>query len=249
MSKKSVLRASVLIGAIGVTGLLGTGVASAHVTANSYGNQPQQGGSGTIVLRVPNEEADAGTVKVEVDFKPEYGINSVRYRPVPGWTAEVTKTHLPTPVRDGKNLEITDPVTKIVWTAQPGGGLAKGTQQFQEFEITASNLPANVDTLELPAIQTYDNDKVVNWNQSSTPGGAEPENPAPTIRLAAASTAGAAHDSSAHDASTPAAAEGGEPGPATDDTARWLGGAGLLVGALGVGFGAGALVRGRKAAK
>lgn len=250
MSKKSILRASALVGALSVAGLLGSGVASAHVTANSYGNQPKQGGSGTIVFRVPNEDADAGTVKVEVDFKPEYAISSVRYLPVPGWTAEVTKTHLPSSVRDGKNLEVTDPVTKIVWTAQPGSGLAKGTQQFQEFEISASNLPSNVDTLELPAIQTYDNNKVVNWNESSAPGGSEPENPAPTIQLAAATTSGATHDSAAHDSAAPAAAAGqDEAGPMSDDTARWLGGAGLVVGALGLGFGAGALARGRKAAK
>lgn len=241
MSKKGVLRALVFLGALGITGLLGSGVASAHVTANVYGNQPQQGGSGTIVFRVPNEEADAATVKVEVDFKPEYGISTVRYRPVPGWTAEVTKTHLATPVRDGKNLEVSDPVTKIVWTAQPGAGLAKGDEQFQEFEITASNLPSNVGVLELPAVQTYDNGKVVNWNQSSTPGGAEPDNPAPTVRLASAtsSAAGPAQAASVANQAAPSA---------SDDTARWLGGAGLVLGALGVGFGIGATLRSRKAA-
>jgi uncharacterized protein YcnI len=243
MSKKTILRVSVLIGAIGIAGLLGTGVASAHVTANVYGNQPQRGGSGTIVFRVPNEETDAGTVQVEVDVKPEYGISTVRYRPVPGWTAEVTKTHLATPVHDGKNLDVTDPVTKIVWTAQPGGGLAKGDQQFQEFEITASNLPSNVDTIELPAVQTYDNQEVVNWNQPSTPGSEEPEHPAPTVRLASASNTMGTQAAQG----SPAPADQAE--PATDDTARWLGGAGLTVGALGLGFGAGALVRGRKATR
>lgn len=242
MSKKSVLRASVLIGAVGVAGLLGTGVASAHVTTSVLGTQPQKGGSGTIVFRVPNEEEDAGTIRLEVDFKPEYGISTVRYRPVPGWTAEVTKTHLDTPVHDGKNLEVTDPVTKIVWTAQPGGGLAKGDQQFQEFEITASNLPSNVDTLELPAVQTYDNQKVVDWNESPAPGGAEPENPTPTVQLAAASATVDAQASS----TTMGQAESVS---TSDDTARILGGVGLVVGALGLGFGAGALVRGRKAAK
>jgi len=33
----------------------------------------------------------------------------------------------------------------------------------------------------------------------------------------------------------------------SDNTARWLGGAGLLVGAVGLGVGAGATIRARKA--
>ena len=44
-------------------------------------------------------EENAATVKVEIDFKPEYAISSVRYQPIPGWTAEVTKTPLPAPVK------------------------------------------------------------------------------------------------------------------------------------------------------
>ena len=41
--------------------------------------------------------------------------------------------------------------------------------------------------------------------------------------------------------------EHAEAAGSADDTARWLGGAGLLVGALGVGIGAGALARSRGA--
>lgn len=241
MLRKPILRAAVLAGALGVTALLGSGVASAHVTANVYGAQPRKGGSGTIAIRVPNEEADAGTVKVEVDFKPEYALSSVRYQPIPGWTAEVTRTTLPAPVRNGKNLDVTDPVTKIVWTAQPGGGIAKGADQYQEFDITASTLPSNVDELVLPTVQTYDDGKVVYWNQETPPGGQEPDNPAPTVALAAAS--------SSDDDGIATASPGSGPMTATDTTARWLGGAGLVVGALALGFGAGAVLRARKAAK
>jgi hypothetical protein len=68
-------------------------------------------------------------------------------------------------------------------------------------------------------------------------GGAEPEQPAPTVTLAAATTG--------------ISAAAGNTAPAvpstTDSTARWLGGAGLVVGALGLGIGAGATVRARNA--
>jgi uncharacterized protein YcnI len=98
MSNNHALRATVLAATFGAAGLLGAGIASAHVTANIYGSEPTKGGSGAIVLRVPNEEADTGTVKVEIDFKPEYGVSSVRYKPVPGWTGQVVKTPQPAPV-------------------------------------------------------------------------------------------------------------------------------------------------------
>ncbi|NKQ53380.1 YcnI family protein [Amycolatopsis sp. K13G38] len=244
MSTHRALRATVVAVAFGATGLLGAGVASAHVTADIYGSEPQKGGSGAIVLRVPNEEADAGTTKVEIDFKPEYALSSVRYKPVPGWTAEVTKTQLPAPVKNGKNLDVTNPVTKIVFTAQPGSGIAKGDAEYQDFEITASTLPSTVDELVLPAIQTYDNGQVVSWDQVST-GGAEPEHPAPTVKLAAASAGGDDHAAMASGSGE--SGSGGSSG--TDDTARWLGGAGLIVGALGLGVGGGAVLRSRKAGK
>lgn len=244
MSKKRALRATVLAATFGAAGLLGAGVASAHVTANIYGSQPTKGGSGTIVFRVPNEEEDAGTTKLEIDFKPEYAISSVRYQPIPGWTAQVVKTQLPTPVKNGKNLDVTNPVTSIVFTAQPGAGIAKGDTQLQEFEISASTLPSNVDELVLPAIQTYDDGQVVRWDQVQN-GSAEPEHPAPTVQLAAAST-DAGHEAQAAGAST-----GGDStaGDSTDTTARWLGGAGLVVGALGLGVGGGAVLRSRRTAK
>ncbi|TNC27338.1 YcnI family copper-binding membrane protein [Amycolatopsis alkalitolerans] len=239
MSINRALRATVLVTTFAVAGLLGAGVASAHVTANVYGSEPQKGGSAAIVFRVPNEEQDAGTNKLEIDFKPEYAISSVRYRPVPGWTAQVEKTPLPSPVKNGKNLDVTNPVTKIIFTAQPGSGIAKGATEFQEFEITASTLPSNVDELMLPTIQTYDNGQVVRWDQMQT-GSEEPEHPAPVVHLTAAT--GDEHGMSASMTT-------GSMTTSTDGTARWLGGAGLIVGALGLGAAIGAVLRGRKAAK
>ena len=236
-----VRRGLVLAGTVGIASLLGAGVASAHVTANVLGSQPQQGGYGTIALRVPNEEDDAATVKLEIDFKPEYAISTVRYQPIPGWTAEVTKTTLPTPVKNGKNLDVTEAVTKVVFTAQPGTKIGPGDTQYQDFDITAGALPA-VGELALPAIQTYDNGEVVSWDQVAAPGAPEPEHPAPSVQLAPAPANGDMEGAMTASATTGSA-------NSTDDTARWLGGAGLAIGALGLGVGAGAVLRSRKASK
>jgi len=236
-------RAGFLSAAIGITGLLSAGVASAHVTADVYGVQPTKGGYGAIVLRVPNEDAAAGTIKVEVDVKPEYAISGARTKPVPGWTGLVEKTKLDTPVKTASGTEIKEVVSKISWTAQPGNKIAAGSTEFQEFEISLGALPSNVDELVLPAIQTYEGGKVVSWDQVQAAGAEEPEHPAPTVKLAAASADhhGAAPASDTH------TEEAASSSSSSDNTARWLGGAGLAVGALGLGVGAGATIRARKA--
>ena len=243
MSQHVFKRAGFLAATVGVAGLLGAGVASAHVTANVYGEQPAKGGYAAIWFRVPSEEPTATTTKVAVDFKADYGIGSVRAKQLPGWTAEVTKSKLPAPITKDNGTQITEAVTAVTWTAQPGSEL-KATD-FQEFEVSFGPLPSNVDQVEFPAHQTYSDGKVVDWNQPTPAGGEEPEHPTPVVKLAAkgesehgSMTAGTASTAGEH---TEAAAA------TSDNTARWLGGAGLLVGAIGLGVGAGATIRARKA--
>lgn len=242
MSKHVFKRAGFLAATVGITGLLSAGVASAHVTANVYGTPPAKGGYGSIFFRVPNEEKDAGTTKVEITIKPEYALSSVRIKPVPGWTGEVVKSKLPTPVTTASGTQITEAVTKVSWTAQPGTKIAAGSTEFQEFQISAGAFPTNVDQVEFPAAQTYENGKVVNWNEPTPASGEEPEHPAPTVKLAAKTEDGHGAHGSGDKNTTDVAAAG-----SSDDTARWLGGAGLVVGALGLGVGAGATLRARRA--
>ncbi|MEU0533862.1 YcnI family copper-binding membrane protein [Amycolatopsis tolypomycina] len=245
MSQHVFQRAGFLAAAVGAAGLLGAGIASAHVTANVYGPQPTKGGYAAIVFRVPSEEKDpVTTTKVTVDFKPDYGIGSVRTKPVPGWTAQVTKSKLPAPITKDNGTQITEAVTAVTWTAQAGSEL-KATD-YQEFSVSFGPLPTNVDQVEFPAHQTYSDGKVVDWNQPTTAGGEEPEHPAPVVKLAAKAADGDAHGNMADTAS--ATGDQTQAAAATSDsTARWLGGAGLLVGAVGLGVGAGATIRARKA--
>jgi len=245
MSKHVFNRAGFLAAAVGAAGLLSAGVASAHVTANVYGPQPTKGGYGSIFFRVPNEEKDAGTIKVEVTLKPEYALSSVRTKPIPGWKAEVVKSKLPTPVTTASGTQITEAVTKVSWTAEPGTKIAAGSTEFQEFQISAGQFPANVDAIEFPATQTYENGKVVEWNQPTPASGEEPEHPAPSVKLA--EKTGDGHGGG-HGTDSKATSEESHAASSTsDDTARWLGGAGLVVGALGLGVGAGATLRARRA--
>ena len=220
--RRFAVRSGVVVGAVTALVVCGAGVASAHVTAHSP-DQVVQGGDAEITFRVPNEEDSAGTVQLQVNFSTTSPIGDADVKPVPGWSAHVTTVKLANPVRMAKDT-VTDAVRSITWTALPGTRINPG--EFQEFSISVEGLPTNTDTMVMPAVQTYDNGDVVRWDQLPAPGQPEPEHPAPSIALTGAASA-----------STPAAS--------ADSTARWLGGAGLALGALALGFGIGALLAAR----
>ncbi|WP_018686951.1 YcnI family protein [Actinokineospora enzanensis] len=248
-------RAAVLLTAAGTAVLLGSGVASAHVTAKVIGESAAQGGYTKITFRVPNEDNTAGTVKLEVRFPQDTPVSSLRTTSMPGWTAAITKTKLATPITV-HGAQVTEAVSTVTWTAAAGTRINPG--EFAEFAVSGGPLP-QADQLVMPAIQTYDSGKVVAWDAPPPAAGAdEPEHPAPVIKLskdgddehAAVTAPGAAGGTTGTD--THAGAEGGgttaAPAAAgSDNTARWLGGAGLVVGALGLGLGAGATLRARRA--
>jgi len=208
--------------AAGITAAMlfaGAGVASAHVTVAAPG--ATQGGYSVLTFRVPTESETAGTTALTVTLP---GLKSARTEPMPGWTATVTK----------------DPAsglaTSVTWTADPG--VAVGPGQFQQFLLSAGPLPEQ-DAVSFPAVQTYSDGQVVAWDQEAT-GDAEPEKPAPSLTLTASSGDG-------HDVVTTAASETTATSEvAGDDTARWLGGIGLVLGALGAALGLGAVLKGRR---
>jgi uncharacterized protein YcnI len=252
MSSNGFKRAGATAGVVVATGaalLLGSGVASAHVTAKVIGETATQGGYTKITFRVPNEEDSAGTVKLEVQFPTDTPLSGARTKPMPGWKSTVTMTKLDKPV-EVNDADVTEAVSKVTWTANPGTRINPG--EFQEFEVSAGALP-DTDELVMPATQTYDNKKVVAWDSPVKEGEEEPEHPAPAIALVPAEegadhhggAAPAGHDDDAteesHEVANAAATS------SDDTTARWLGGAGLVVGALGLGFGVGATLRARKA--
>ncbi|MFF7179807.1 DUF1775 domain-containing protein [Streptomyces sp. NPDC008121] len=227
-----------------------SGTASAHVGVQPQG-EAQKGGYATVNVKVPNERDNASTIKVEVNFPADHPLASVMPQPVPGWTPVVTKAKLAKPLElHGK--KITEAVTKVTWTAS---GSKIGPGQFQQFPLSLGRLPEDTDQLVIKAIQTYDNNEVVRWIEEPKEGAAEPQNPAPVLKLSAASDDhhgggsaadgkaedkkdGAAEDKAGHDekAGDTAHAEAAD-SASSDTTARVLGIVGILVGIAGVAFG------------
>ncbi|CCQ14344.1 Nuclear export factor GLE1 [Rhodococcus sp. AW25M09] len=198
--------------------LLGAGAASAHVAVSAP--DAEQGGYSVLTFRVPTESETASTSSVEVTLP---GLNSARTQPIPGWTSTVEK--------DSADLAVS-----VTWTADPGAEVGPG--QFQEFLLQAGPLPEQ-ETVSFPATQTYTDGKVVEWNEPMAADGSEPELPAPTLTLAAAS-------GDAHGGTPTETAEASEQTSSSDTTARWLGGVGLVLGAVGAGLGIGATIRSRR---
>lgn len=209
--------------------------AAAHVTVNP--NTATKGGYGKLTFRVPTESSTASTVKLQVQMPDPKtaAIASVSVQPVVGWTYKVDRTHLDKPISSDDGA-ITDVVSMITWTAD-GDASAIKPGEFNEFSISAGPLPKDVDQLDFKVLQTYSDGSVVRWIDSSS-GGAEPEHPAPVLKLTDA-------NASATSAATPSAA--GSPVSKSDvDGARTWGIVGVVLGALALAAAAGAFVGGRR---
>ncbi|WP_431958903.1 YcnI family copper-binding membrane protein [Actinacidiphila sp. bgisy160] len=237
----TVMRRATALAAVTGAAVLATAVpAFAHVSVQP-GNAAK-GGYSTVAFKVPNEDDKASTIKVEVNLPSDHPIASVSTQPVPGWTVQITKAKLKTPLKTGHG-DLTEAVTKITWS---GGTIKPG--EFQQFPVSLGPLPEDTGQLVFKTLQTYDNKEVVRWIEEQQKGEDEPEHPAPVLALSDAaddhgqdaSTADGEKDdakaepvSSAGDAATEnaASADGG------DTTARVLGIVGIVVGVLGAGFG------------
>jgi uncharacterized protein YcnI len=162
--------------------------ASAHVTVNP--NTATQGGYATLTFKVPTERDDANTTKVEVEFPEGQPVAGASYQPKAGWTVAVEKAPLTTPITTDDG-QLTERVAKITWTADGDAVIKPG--EFDTFPISVGPLPT-ADQMVFKALQTYSTGEIVRWIDEVAPGStAEPEHPAPVLKLApeGASTAAA----------------------------------------------------------
>ncbi|MFD9302668.1 YcnI family protein [Streptomyces sp. NPDC060048] len=211
-----------------------SGTAFAHVGVQP--GEATKGGYATINFKVPNERDAASTTQLEVNFPVDQPLSSVMPQDVPGWTVNVEKSKLDKPLTvHGK--QINEAVTKVTWS---GGKIEPG--KFQQFPLSVGKLPDSVDKMVFKAIQTYDNGEVVRWIEEPKDGAAEPQNPAPVLKLIAAPAAADHHDDAKADGAKNAGAghedthvEAAK--SSSDTTARALGVAGIVVGLGGVAFG------------
>lgn len=231
--------AAVLAAAAGLT-ILGAGAASAHVNVDPASTS--EGGFSQLTFRVPNESETAKTSKLTVTLPKDTPFTSVSVKPMDGWKAEIKEAALPKPVT-ANGATITKAAASVTWTADAAHQISQ--HEYQTFSISVGRLPKAGTTVVLPAAQAYTDGTVVNWNETPTAGGGEPEHPAPMFVTTAPAGEHGAHGAAAETPAaetTPASATS----PAAADSAA-LGWAGLVAGLLGLAAGVAALVRTRKA--
>ncbi len=183
----------------------------AHVHASS--DDAVRGATATVTFQVPNESnTGAATTALTVALP---NVASARTESMPGWTAKLDRDAASGTVRS------------VTWTAAPNGGI--GVDQFALFRISVQ-LP-DTDTVSFPATQTYSDGAVVKWDQPPQPGGGEPEYPAPMLTLAAGPVAPHVHHPPSGTPANQVIAPPQSKSP--DNAARLLGGAALVVAALG----------------
>ena len=220
--------------------------ASAQAHISLHPNTIPAGAFATLDLRVPGEQEGAYVKKVDVLFPP--GFTGVDYENVPGWTVKVIESKLANPIEsDGETID-TD-VSQIVSTwAGPLGQV--NNNQFINFPLSLA-IPEDVagQALEFKTVQTYSNGQVVHWIDPSLSA----EHPAPRINITAKGgviedvagdeagpTAGQTSTSQATPASTTAVAR------SSSGASKGLAITALILGALGLLVGLGALATSRR---
>jgi uncharacterized protein len=224
-----------VIAAVVAGALVAPAGAFAHVTIQP--TEMPAGGFARFDVRVPNEEEDASTEKVEVQMPP--GFYSVRFEPKEGWSFDVKMKKLATPVKDSFGEERTEEVDTVTISADKGNkGIEPG--QFQDFGLSGGPIPGKAgQSLSFPSLQTYSNGEVVRWIDKDP----EAERPAPQVTLVAAEEEGGAATPPAEDKTAENAASKED---VDDKASKTLGIAALIVGGLGLVIGIAAFAASRR---
>lgn len=209
-------RALLGTGAVAAAAALLTAVpASAHVHVDAENATP--GSTSVLTFQVPGE-SDTGALTTELTVTLP-NVASARTETMPGWTARLDRD------------TAAGTVKSVTWIADPGVGIS--SDQFALFNISVK-LPDSA-TVSFPTTQTYSDGSVVRWDQAPPSDGSEAEHPAPQLTLSGTAPAdGHGQDTAASPATPQPAVSAGQPVSATDNSARWLAGGALTLGAVAV---------------
>ncbi|WP_144764226.1 YcnI family protein [Curtobacterium sp. 9128] len=210
--------------------VLGTAAsASAHVEATS--TSTAAGSYTTATFSVPHGCNGSPTTKLQ--FHVPSSVIEVTPTVNPNW--DITKTTEPytspsASADDESQADAGERVTSVTYTAKT----PLPADERDTFSLSFS-LPDGKagDVVELPVTQTCEQGST-EWDQAQKAGQAEPEHPAPSITLTAASTGTADDDSHATTAAAQSSDDAATTSTQPDLVGRFLGLGGLVLGAAGL---------------
>ena len=209
-------RFAIVCAGAGIALVVAASPAWAHVKINP--SEAPKGSDAVLAFVVPNEESNATTTKIVVQFPHDHPIADALTQPIAGWTAKVAMFHTTQAIQTDSG-PVNDAVDTVTWTAQ-GSGVPVGA--FQEFSVSVG-LPSDASELQFPTVQTYSDGKTVSWVQQTPPGGPEPDNPVPVLTLTSGSGSGSSTTATTTSTSS-----------SSDDSAKTIAIIGLIVGAIGL---------------
>jgi uncharacterized protein YcnI len=194
-----------------------------------------------VAVRVPGEQEGAHVTKV--DMLLPAGFTSVTYENVPGWTVKAVSQKVSPPIQTDEG-PVGEEISQVIWSwSGPLGRV--NNNQFIQLPLSVA-IPGNLagQALQFKTLQSYSNGKVVRWIDSSLSA----EHPAPRINITA--KGGVIEDLAGREAGPEAGQANGQSTPlvkASGGASKGLGLGALIVGALGLLLGMGALLAARRA--
>ena len=133
------------------------------------------GGSTIIPFVVPHGCDGSPTRSVAIRIAA--GVTSAKPQAKPGWRLTITRGKLPQPVKDFAGNTVTRGVLQVTWS---GGNLPDS--QFDTFNILLGMPNTPGKTVYFPVVQRCAKG-VTRWIEIPKKGQAEPEHPAPGVKL------------------------------------------------------------------
>lgn len=167
------MRKALVIAASAASALVAVGVAAAHI-----GTTPGVAAAGqTSIVGFTVGHGCEGSPTRSVSVRIPAGVTSAKPKPKPGWRIAIQRGRLPQPVKDFEGNTITRGVLSVTWS---GGNLPDAYFDTFELRLGMPNTPGR--TLYFPTVQRCARG-VHRWIQIPRQGQAEPEEPAPAVRL------------------------------------------------------------------
>ena len=223
--------------------IVGAGSLSAHVGVDQ--DEIEAGSSATLGFSFSHGCEDSPTTSMS--FQVPEGVNNAVPLAHAGWDIEVEREELAEPIESAHGDPITDRPAVITFTAREGFIVPSGVKDTMSLSFTAPEAPGQLFFKVIQGCEVGSNDWIDEWDGT----GEEPESPAPSVMVVAAtgedatgSTAPATTTGSDAPATTVAVDDDG--GDDDDGSSNGLAIAGIVLGAAGLGVGGTALVRSRK---